>query len=129
MNGHDCFHIAFAPKDKGDFGWKGDAYIDATAFQPVLIRTAMGRKIPLGVRLLLGTDVPGLAFTILYAPQPANQPNAVWFPTSFGTEFKFHVLFFISRQIVFNAENRDFEETHVTSKILPQPHKPNPPQR
>ena len=135
-NGRDTFHIAFAPKDPDDFTWKGDAWIDATAFQPVVVRTAMSRKIPLAVRLLLGTNVPGLGFTIIYAPQtaqPANQPDpatpdpptAVWFPTSFGTEFKIHVLFFFTREIVFNADNRDFQKTHVTSTLqeLPQPSK------
>jgi hypothetical protein len=121
MNGRDCFHIAFSPKDRDDYGWKGDAYIDATAFQPVLIRTAMARKIPLAVRLLLGTNVPGLGFTILYAPQPPDQPDAVWFPVSFGTEFKLHVLFFLSRQVTFTADNRDFEKTHVNSHIVDRP--------
>jgi hypothetical protein len=121
LNGRNCFHIAFSPKDSSVFGWKGDAYIDATAFQPVLIRTAMSRKIPLAVRMLLGTNVPGLGFTIIYAPQPPNQPDAVWFPVSFGTEFKLHVLFFLNRQITFNADNRDFEKTHVNSQIIDHP--------
>jgi hypothetical protein len=121
MNGRDCFHIAFSPKDPDDFTWKGDAWIDATAYQPVVIRTAMARKIPLAVRLFLATSVPGLGFTIVYAPQPPNQPDAVWFPTTFGTEFKLHVLFFLNREITFSAENRDFEKTHVTSQILSAP--------
>jgi hypothetical protein len=127
-NGRDTFHIAFAPKDPDDLTWKGDAWIDATAFQPVVVRTTLSRKIPLAIRMLLGTNVPGLGFTIIYAPQTAAtdaaQP-AVWFPTSFGTEFKLHVLFFFSREIVFNADNRDFQRTHVTSTLqeLPQPAK------
>jgi hypothetical protein len=128
-NGRDCFHIAFHPKDRDDFGWKGEAWIDATAFQPVVIRTALSRKIPFAIRAFLGTDVPGLGFTIIYAPQPATQPNLssgdtpspVWFPTSFGTEFKLHVLYFLHRDIVFNAENRDFQVTHVTSEIVDTP--------
>jgi hypothetical protein len=113
-NGHDCFHIEFRPKDKDDFGWKGDAYIDTVSYQPVLVRTVMARNIPFAVRTLLGTSVPGLGFTILYAPQP----DGVWFPVSFGTEFKLHVLFFFSREIVIDAQNRDFEKTHVSSKII-----------
>jgi hypothetical protein len=121
MNDRDCFHIAFSPKDKDDFGWKGDAYIDATAFQPVVLRTTLSRKIPFAVRAFLGTNVPGLGFTIVYAPQPAGQPNGLWFPTSFGTEFKLHVLFFFNREIIFNAENRDFEKTRVTSRIIDKP--------
>jgi hypothetical protein len=114
INGRDVFHIAFRPKDKSDFGWKGDAYIDVDAYQPVVIRTDMSRKIPFAVRALLGTDVPGLGFSVVYAPQP----DGVWLPVSFGTEFKIHVLFFFSRQIVIDAQNRDFEKTHVSSKIV-----------
>lgn len=114
LNGRDVFHIAFRPKKKDDFGWSGDAYIDTTANQPVLITTGMARKIPFAVRTLLGTNVPGLGFTVTYAPQP----DGVWFPVTFSTEFKIHVLFFFNREIILDAQNRDFERTHVTSQIV-----------
>lgn len=114
LNGREVFHITFRPKDKDDFGWSGEAYIDATAYQPVLITTAMARKIPFAVRTLLGTNVPGLGFTVTYAPQT----DGVWFPVTFSTEFKIHVLYFFHRQVFLNAENRDFEKTHVTSRIV-----------
>ncbi len=114
LNDRDVYHIAFRPKEKNDFGWSGDAYIDTTAFQPVLVTTSMARKIPFAVRTLLGTDVPGLGFTIRYAPQP----DGVWFPVNFSTEFKIHVLYFFHRQIILDAQNRDFEQTHVTSRIV-----------
>jgi hypothetical protein len=114
LNDHDVFHITFRPKKKDDFGWSGDAYIDTTALQPVLVTTAMARKIPFAVRTLLGTNVPGLGFTVTYAPQP----DGVWFPVTFSTEFKIHVLYFFHRQLFLNAENRDFEKTHVTSRII-----------
>lgn len=117
MNGRDVFHIVFAPKDKSDFDWKGDAYIDVTAYQPVLIRTDLARKVPLAVRALLGTNVPGLGFTVVYAPQPDN----IWFPVSFGSEFKIHVLFFFRRQIIIDAQNAAFEKTHTGARILPSP--------
>lgn len=113
-NGRDTFHIEFRPKDKNDIGWKGDAWIDTATFEPVVIRTALSRNLPLGVRVLLGTNVPGIGFTAIYAPQP----DGVWFPISLGSEFKIHVLFLFTRQIVIAAENRDFEKTHVTSTIL-----------
>jgi hypothetical protein len=113
-NGRDVFHIEFRPKDKGDFGWKGDAYIDAAAFQPVVVSTGMARRIPFAVRTLLGSDVPGLGFTVTYAPLP----DGVWFPASFGTEFKVRLLFFYNRDITINVQNRDFEKTHVTSDIV-----------
>ena len=114
LNDRDVYHIAFRPKNKDDFGWSGDAYIDTEAFQPVLVTTGMARKIPFAVRTLLGTDVPGLGFTIRYAPQP----DGVWFPVNFSTEFKIHVLYFFHRQIILDAQNREFEKTHVTSRIL-----------
>jgi hypothetical protein len=113
-NGRDTFHIEFRPKDKSDIGWKGDAWIDTVTFEPVIIRTALSRNLPLGVRVLLGTNVPGIGFTAIYAPQP----DGVWFPVSLGSEFKIHILFLFTRQIVIAAENRDFEKTHVTSNIL-----------
>ena len=114
LNDRDVFHITFRPKKKDDFGWSGDAYIDTSAYQPVLITTGMARKIPFAVRTLLGTNVPGLGFTVRYAPQP----DGVWFPVTFSTEFKIHVLYFFHRQVILNAENREFEKTHVTSRIV-----------
>ncbi len=117
MNGRDVFHVTFKPKDKEDFGWKGDAYIDRTAYQPVLVQTTMARRIPFAVRTLLGTSLPNLGFTVTYEPQAGG----VWFPVSFGTEFKLHVLFFLNREILISAQNRSFEQTHVTSTILPAP--------
>jgi hypothetical protein len=125
LNGRDVFHLTFRPKEKNDFGWSGDAYIDTTAFQPVLVTTAMARKIPFAVRTLLGTNVPGLGFTVTYAPQI----DGVWFPVTFSTEFKIHVLFFFHREVILDAQNRDFEKTHVTSRIVGEAVPVDPPQQ
>ena len=114
MNGRDVFHVEFRPKDKDDYGWKGDAYIDATAYQPVVVSTSMARKVPFGVRTFLGTNLPGLGFTVVYAPQA----DGAWFPVSFGTEFKLRVLFLFNREIVIDAHNSNFEKTRVSSKIV-----------
>ncbi|MGA9464524.1 MAG: hypothetical protein WBV28_17140 [Terracidiphilus sp.] len=114
LNGRDVFHTAFRPKNKNDFGWSGDAYVDTTSFQPVLVSTGMARKVPFVVRTLLGTNLPDLGFTVTYAPQA----DGVWFPVTFSTEFRIHVLYFFHREIILNAENRDFETTHVTSRIV-----------
>ena len=125
LNGRDVYHITFRPKDKDDFGWKGVAYIDTTAYQPVLVTTEMARKIPFAVRTFLGTNVPGLGFTVVYAPQA----DGVWFPTSFSTEFKIHVLYFFNREIVLDAQNREFEKTHSTSRMLEGATEVPPPQQ
>lgn len=114
-NGRDVYHLTFAPKDKDGYGWKGDAWIDTVAFQPVMVQTAMARNIPFAVRFMLGTSVPGLGFAATYAPQPSG----TWFPVSFGSEFKLNVLFFIHRTITVSVENREFQKTHVESRIVP----------
>lgn len=114
LNGHDVYHVVFRPKDKNDFSWKGDAYIDQDSFEPVLVTTGMSRKIPFAVRTFLGINLPGLGFTVVYAPQR----DGVWFPSSFSTEFKIRVLFFFHREIQLNAENKEFEKTHSEMKML-----------
>jgi hypothetical protein len=123
-NGREVFHLNFRPRDKDDYSWKGDAYIDTATYQPVLIRTTMARNLPFAVRTLLGTSLPGLGFTVAYAPQP----DGVWFPTTFGTEFKIHFLFFFNREIILSADNRDFAKTHVSSQIVTDQAESPPPQ-
>jgi hypothetical protein len=113
-NGREVFHLNFRPRDKDDYSWKGDAYIDTATYQPVLVRTTMARNLPFAVRTLMGTSLPGLGFTVAYAPQP----DGVWFPITFGTEFKIHFLFFFNREITLTADNRDFAKTHVSSQIV-----------
>ena len=114
MNGRDVFHIVFRPKDTSDFDWKGDAYIDAEALQPVLVRTRLSRNVPFLVRTMLGTSVPGLGFSATYAPQT----DGLWFPSTFGTEFKINVLFFLRRHITIAVQNDHFEKTHASGRIL-----------
>ena len=114
MNGRDVYRVSFRPKDKNDFDWKGEAFIDVHEFEPVVVYTEMSRKIPLAVRTLLGTNLPGLGFSVTYD----RQPDGVWFPVSFGTEFRMRVLFFIARDISMSLANTHFEKTHADVRIL-----------
>ncbi|MFL6306034.1 MAG: hypothetical protein ACJ72H_21095, partial [Candidatus Sulfotelmatobacter sp.] len=114
MNGHEVYRVSFRPKDKDDFDWKGEAFIDEQEFEPVVVYTQMSRKIPLAVRTLLGTNLPGLGFSVTYD----REPDGVWFPVSFGTEFRMRVLFFIARDISMSLENTHFEKTHSDVRIL-----------
>lgn len=114
MNGRDVYRLSFSPKDKKEFDWKGEAFIDAKEFEPVVVYTKMSRNIPLGVRVLLGTNLPGLGFSVTYD----RQPDGVWFPVSFGTEFHMRVLFFIARDISMSLANTHFEKTHSNVRIL-----------
>lgn len=111
--GRSVYHIGFRPKDKNDISWAGEAYIDAAEFQPVRVFTKLSRRIPFAVRTLLGTDVPGIGFNVVYK----RQEDGVWFPSTFGTEFRLHAIFFINRDISVSCENSGFQRTHVESKM------------
>jgi hypothetical protein len=111
--GRSVYHIGFRPKDKNDISWAGEAYIDAAEFQPVRVFTKLSRRIPFGVRTFLGTDLPGVGFNVVYK----RQEDGVWFPSTLGTEFRLHVLFFINRDVSVSLENTGFQHTQVQSKI------------
>lgn len=113
QDGRKAFHIGFRPKDKGDISWAGEAYIDAAEFQPMRVFTKLSRRIPFGVRVFLGTDVPGVGFNVAYK----RQEDGVWFPSTFGTEFRIRALFFINREVSVSMENSAFEHTHVKSTM------------
>jgi hypothetical protein len=113
QDGRSVYHIGFRPKDKNDLSWAGEAYIDAAEFQPVRVFTKLSRRIPFAIRTLLGTDLPGVGFNVVYK----RQEDGVWFPATFGTEFRLHVLFFINRDISMSLENTGFQRTHVESKM------------
>ena len=113
FEGRSTYHLGFSPKDKDEMTWAGEAFIDATDFQPILVFTKLSRRMPFVVRTAMGTDLPGIGFTVHYK----RQDDGVWFPTSFGTEFRLRALFFINRQISMSLENTAFEHTHVESKI------------
>jgi len=112
-DGRKTYHIGFRPKDKNEINWAGEAFIDVAEFQPVRVFTKLSRRIPFGVRTFLGTDVPGIGFNVVYQ----RQGEGVWFPATFGTEFRIRALFFINREVSIALENSGFERTHVQSKI------------
>ncbi|MFZ3211169.1 MAG: hypothetical protein WA188_06600 [Terriglobales bacterium] len=113
--GRNVYHIAFTPKDndKEELTWTGEAFIDAAEFQPVRVFTKMSQRIPLLVRTMW-FDLPGLGFNVVYK----RLEDGVWFPSSFGTEFRMHVgpMFFTNRDISISLKNSGFEHTHVETK-------------
>ena len=110
--GREVYHLSFKPKDKGDIDWAGEALIDATDFEPVRVFTKLSRPIPFLIRKLL-VDLPGVGFSVRYR----RQPDGVWFPSTFGTEFRFRALIFLSRNVTISLENTDFEHTNVQSRV------------
>jgi hypothetical protein len=116
--GRPVYRISFKPNHQrdadGDEGyWKGTTMIDAEEFQPVQVVTDLTAKIPAAVRILLGTNLKGVGFSVSYQ----RVADGVWFPASFGGEFELRALFFIKRSISINFKNSDFRQTNVNTTV------------
>ncbi len=120
--GHKVWKIAFEPKQKtsildedegGSAIWKGEALIDSQEFQPVAITTSLAWKMPAAVRILLGTNIKGLGFSLSYQ----KVADGVWFPVSYGGEFEVTGLFLYKRTMSISLVNSDFRHADVTSQI------------
>lgn len=111
--GRPAYRIRFGPSNRNDIGWAGEAVIDKEELQPVSVYTRLSRRLPLFVRAALGTDLPGLGFNVQYK----RIDKDIWFPVSFGTEFRIHAVFFINREVSVSLENKDFKKLSVDSDI------------
>ncbi len=127
FKGRHIYQIAFEPRNKETCvtlgtdddnecehqPWKGEAWIDAAEFQPVRIETHLAFQIPWGVRVFLGTNLRQTGFAVTYVRVAAN----VWFPETYGTEFRFNVLWGYKRTVTLSMESSAFQKTDATSKI------------
>jgi hypothetical protein len=111
--GRQAYRIGFGPRDHDEITWAGEALIDKKEFQPITVFTKLSRRIPFLVRTVLGTDLPGLGFNVEYR----RFDDGVWFPVSFGTEFRLRAVFFINREITISLENSGFRRAQVDSSI------------
>jgi hypothetical protein len=112
------YRIRFTAKNKKEFDWTGEAYINQAEFQPVYVFTKPSKKLPFFVRSVMGVDVPGVGFNVQYA----RQEEGVWFPLTFGTEFQINLFHMFRRTVTVSLKNSDFKKTHVESTItVPEP--------
>jgi hypothetical protein len=122
--GRAVVKIAFDPLEKdlcvhtkgdGDCStpWKGEMWVDTEDLQPARITTDLGAPIPWGIRVFLGTNIKQLGFSVSYERVAPN----VWFPVSYGTEFRLDVLWFYKRNITLGLESKDFRKTEAVSTI------------
>jgi hypothetical protein len=117
--GLTVYRINFASKDKelkinGDEGpWVGEVLVSRDEYQPVLVTTQLAHRVPLLVRTALGTNLHGLGFSVHYQ----RFDDGVWFPVSYGTEFRVRALFFYNRSIVVSLENTGFRSMTVDSAL------------
>jgi hypothetical protein len=117
-HGRQVYRISFRPNHRrdedGDEGyWKGETLVDAAEFQPILVTTDLTAKVPTAIRVLLGTNVRGVGFTLSYE----RMPDGIWFPAGYGGEFELRALFFYKRAISVNVKNSDFQRTDVVSSL------------
>jgi hypothetical protein len=114
--GRDVYRVKFEPKPhyQGDgAAWKGDALIDVAEYQPIFVQTSLAFKIPMAVKIMLGTDIKGLGFAISYE----KFEDGIWFPVSYGGEFEVRAVFFYKRKISVAMTNAEFRRTHVDSSV------------
>jgi hypothetical protein len=119
--GTDVYRVSFRPRhpgyDEGEGDWKGEAIIDATEFQPVVVTTGLAWGVPVAVKALLGTDLHHVGFKITYK----KVAEGVWFPDVYGGEFYLKALFLYKRTVSVSVRNSDFRKTDVSSKIAFDP--------
>jgi len=115
FRGREVYRIAFQPKPHQEEGaaWRGEAMIDTAEYQPVNVQTSLAVRIPTAVKVMLGTDIKGLGFSVTYQ----KFDEGVWFPVSYGGEFEVRAVFFYKRKIALNMVNSEFRRTNVTSSV------------
>lgn len=115
--GREVYRVAFEPDGKHHEEdaaiWKGEALIDKGEYQPVLIVTKLALHIPAAVKILLGTNIKGLGFTLTYD----KFDEGLWFPVSYGGEFDVRGLFFYKRTMSVALTNSDFHKLDVNSTV------------
>jgi hypothetical protein len=118
------YRVAFAPKQKpghefeidtSEGPWEGEVLVSRDEFQPVYVTTRLATHIPAAVKILLGTNLHGLGFSVRYQKFDSD----VWFPVSYGTEFSVRVLFFYARTFTVAMSNSGFHRADVNSTIQP----------
>jgi hypothetical protein len=126
--GHEVFRVTFEPgkrpkethqkreqqKSENDFVlWAGEALIDKADLTPVLITTHLAKSVPILVKTLLGTNIEQIGFKVSYE----KFEDGLWFPVTYGGEFKLRILFAYSRTISLNLENSDFRKANINSTV------------
>ncbi len=114
VEGRRVVRVGFAPKAKSwDHLWAGETLVDLEDEFPLQIQTKMNRKLPFAVRALLGTDVSQLGFSVTFT----RLEKDVWFPRSYGTEFRLKLLFGFNRVVALSMETGEFRKAGAQSTL------------
>ena len=113
---YNVYRVAFNSREMDwddEDCWKGEALIESTEFQPVVVNSHWECKVPRAVTVLLGTNLHNLGAKITYQRFAPN----VWFPVNCGGEMRVRALFLYGRTIAFSSTNSGFRKTDVSSSV------------
>ncbi len=115
IRGRPAHRIAFEAKEGANFEhpWAGEALIDMEDLHPVQIETRLAPKFPFVIRTLLGTNLRQSGFSVSYA----RVAPGVWFPATYGTEFRLDIAFLYKRIVTMSMESSDFRRVAADSTI------------
>jgi hypothetical protein len=63
--------------------------------------------------VVLGTNIEHVGFKVTYKKFDDN----IWFPVTYGGEFRVRALFFWARRVGISMQNSDFHRAEVSSKV------------
>jgi hypothetical protein len=114
LAGRTYHRIRYSPAKKDwDSPWAGEMWVDDADRHPVRVYSKLARRIPMAVKILLGTNVSQVGFDVRFV----RQEEGVWFPVGFGTEFHIRAAFFYSRDITLSLTSSDFRRVAVESGV------------
>lgn len=131
VQGRPVHRIGFEPRkkenclvlgdddDEGDdeddctTAWKGEAWVDTEDLQPVRLFSDSTFRMPRAVKMFLGTNLQQVGFNVNYV----RVAPGVWFPSSYGSEFRVDVLFKYKRVITLSLESKEFQKAGADSTI------------
>jgi len=109
---YDVYRVTWRSKSKDD-PWEGEALIEHSEFQPVLVTSAWTGKVPRAAAIVFGISMKSIGAKISYK----RFADGVWFPVECGGEMKFRILFLYARTLAFSGANKDFRKTDVQSSV------------
>jgi hypothetical protein len=117
FRGHSVYVVEYKPKKKGKYGyegdpWEGEVLVEKDSFQPVFISSFLEFKMPMAVKVLLGTNIRDLGFKVEY-----EKFGDVWFPVRGSGEFKLDAVWFFKRNGTYSMKSYDFKKATAESSI------------
>ena len=99
---------------RAEYDWAGEAYIDAADFEPIYVYTKLSRKLPFAVQNACWAPTFRASDTACVTKSSRAECG---FRRLTAPSLRLHVLFFLNREMMVSLDNKDFQQTHVETKI------------